>query len=171
MLSLIIGAVVYILFAAGFLYAVFGGFIGGAMYMRLPDKHVQRMLKYAKLERGKLVFDLGAGCGNISFAAAESGASVVAVEFDWLKSWWIQRKISQKHLLNVLCVKSNLLNVDLSKADVLLCYLGNSLMDKIAEKQLKKGCVIVSCCHKIRKWKPTVVDAHKVYPIYVYEVA
>ena len=170
MLSLVFGVLLYVIFCVGLLYVIFGGFLGGAMWMRLPKRRVQKMLEYAKLDRSKLVFDLGAGYGNIGFEAAKSGASVVAVEFDWFKAWWLQNQISKQHLLNVVGVRGNLLKVDLANADVLLCYLGDALMDKLAEKPLKSGCLVVSCCHKIRKWKPIAVDKDKVYPIYVYVV-
>ena len=169
-MTLLIALIIYAVFCVGLLYVVFGGFLGGAMWMKLPKNRVQKMLQYANLNEDKLVFDLGAGYGNIAFQAAKSQATVVAVEFDWFKAWWIQRQIRKQHLHNVLGIHSNLLEVDLSKADVLLCYLGDSLMDKLAEEPLKKGCLIVSCCHKIRKWTPITTDKDKVYPIYIYRV-
>jgi len=127
------------------------------------------MLELANLASGKLVFDLGAGYGNIAFKTAESGAQVVAVEADPFKAWWISREINKKRLRGVSCLKTNLLDVNLTKADVLLCYLSGSLMNKIAEKKLQKGTLIVSCVHQIKKWNPTKIDEDKLYPIYVYE--
>jgi len=138
--------------------------------MRLPDQRVKRMLELANLDSSKLVFDLGAGYGNIAFKAADSGAQVVAVEADPFKAWWIQREISKKKLCGVTCIKNNLQDVNLAKADVLLCYLSGSLMNKIAEKELRKGTIIVSCVHQIKKWNPIKTDQDRIYPIYVYAV-
>ena len=126
------------------------------------------MLELANLDSCKLVFDLGAGYGNIAFKTAESGAKVVAVEADPFKAWWIKREISKKKLDSVMCIKDNLLDVNLAKADVLFCYLSGSLMNKIAEKELRKGTIIVSCVHQIKKWNPIKTDQDKLYPIYVY---
>ena len=157
------------LFCIGLVYfVIFGGYIYGAMWMPLPERRVKRMLESANLDGSKLVFDLGAGYGNITFKTAESGAQVVAVEADPFKAWWIKRKISKNKLGRVQCLKNNLLDVDLAKADVLLCYLSGSLMNKIAEKELQKGTIIVSCVHQIKKWNPTKIDQDKLYPIYVY---
>jgi predicted RNA methylase len=138
------------------------------MWMPLPERRVKRMLELANLDSSKVVFDLGAGYGNIAFKTSKSGAQVVAVEADPFKAWWIQRQINKKKLHGVTCIKNNLLNVDLAKADVLLCYLSGSLMNKIAEKELRKGTVIVSCVHRIKKWDPIKIDEGRLYPIYVY---
>ncbi len=136
--------------------------------MPLPERRVKRMLELANLDSCKLVFDLGAGYGNIAFKTAESGAKVVAVEADPFKAWWIKREISKKKLDSVMCIKDNLLDVNLAKADVLFCYLSGSLMNKIAEKELRKGTIIVSCVHQIKKWNPIKTDQDNLYPIYVY---
>lgn len=160
-----------ILFAlcVGLIYfIIFGGYIYGAMWMPLPERRVKRMLELANLDSRKLVFDLGAGYGNIAFKTAESGAKVVAVEADPFKAWWIKREISKKKLDCVTCIKDNLLDVNLTKADVLLCYLSGSLMNKIAEKELQKGTIIVSCVHQIKKWTPIKTDQDNLYPIYIY---
>jgi hypothetical protein len=169
-MSLLIAACIYIVFCVVLIYVVFGGFLYGAMYMKLPAKHVQRMLKHAELNKDKLMFDLGAGYGNIAFQAAPSGADIIAVEADPFKAWWIQHKISQKKLTNVLSVKADLRKIDLSKADVILSYTSDGLMNAVAEKNLKCGCVTVSCCHKICGWTPTLIDPNYTYPIYIYHV-
>jgi len=168
MLTLSIAFMLFVLFVVGLYYLIFGGYNYGAMWMRLPERRVNRMLELANLDSSKLVFDLGAGYGNIAFKTAESGAQVVAVEADPFKAWWIQREISKKKLDGVTCIKNNLLDVNLAKANVLLCYLSGSLMNKIAEKELRKGTIIVSCVHQIKKWKPIIIDEDRLYPIYVY---
>jgi precorrin-6B methylase 2 len=159
----------YGLFGAGLLYLVFGGFLYGAMWMPLPKRRVRRMLEIAELAPGKVVYDLGAGFGNVAFQAAQNpSVKVIAVEADPFKAWWITRRIKAKKLHNVFCVKSNLLNIDLSKADVLLCYLSDSLMDKIAKKNMKETTLVISACHKIRGLKPKFIDRDGIYPIYLY---
>lgn len=162
--------VLYIVFAVVLLYVVFGGFIYGAMWMPLPEKRVKRMLELANLTKDKVAYDLGAGFGNVAFKVAILGFSVVAVEADPFKAWWIRHQIEKKKLKNVTLIKANLLDVNLSNADVLLCYLSDGLMDKIVKKPLKKDVAIISACHKIQKWKPTSIDKDSIYPIYIYKV-
>jgi predicted RNA methylase len=161
--------IAYVALGAGLVYLIFGGFLYGAMWMPLPKKRVKRMLELAELASGKVVYDLGAGFGNAAFQAAQNpDVKVIAVEADPFKAWWITQRIKAKKLHNVFCVKTNLLNMDLSKADVLLCYLSDSLMDKIAKKQMKETTKVISACHKIRGIKPKFIDRDGIYPIYVY---
>jgi predicted RNA methylase len=164
----VIFTITYVVVFACLIYIVFGGFIYGAMYMKLPKRRVQRMLEIGKVSEGKLVYDLGAGFGNIAFQAHKTGASVVAVEADWFKAYWIKWQIHRKKLVNISCIQDNLLDVDLRRADVLLCYLSDSLMTKIARKHLKENVVIVSAAHKIRGYKPKAVDREGLTHIYVY---
>lgn len=168
-MNVLLVLLVYGVFCVGLLYVVFGGFLYGAMYMKLPRKRVQRMLELGKVDKTKVVYDLGAGFGNIAFQAAEVAGAVVAVEADPFKSFWVGQQIKNKGVQNMTSVRGNLLDVNL-EGDVLLCYLGDGLMDRLAEKTLKHNALIVSCCHKIQNWKPIFTDPHKVYPIYVYQV-
>ena len=158
----------YTIFVVVLLYVVFGGFIYGAMWMKLPKRRVQKILELGNVVEGKLVYDLGAGFGNVAFQAQKAGASVVAVEADWFKAGWIKHQIRKQKLKNISCIKDNLLDVDLRRADVLLCYLSDSLMTKIMEKPLKETVVIVSACHKIKSYTPKLIDKDGIYPIYVY---
>jgi predicted RNA methylase len=157
----------YFVFCGLLLYFVFGGFLWGAMWMHLPNRRVKRILELVDV-RGKAVYDLGSGYGNIAFKVAGTASSVVAVEVDWFKAWWIRWQIKRKGLKNVSCLRENLLNVDLSKADVLLCYLSDGLMKRLSRKQLKQDAVIASVSHRIKGLNPTVIDTDELYPIYVY---
>jgi hypothetical protein len=165
--NLIFVFTVYITFFICLIYVVFGGFLYGAMWMKLPKQRVQKMLELGEVS-GKLVYDLGAGFGNVAFQAHKLDARVVAVEADFFKAWWIKRQIKKKQLKNISCIHGNLLEENLSKADVLLCYLSDTLMKKIAGKPLKKTVVVISACHKIKGCIPKFVDKDRIYPIYVY---
>ena len=161
----------YLVFAICLVVGVFGGAWYGAIWMKLPKQKVTNMIELASLHPGVVVYDLGAGFGNITFKAAQSGAKVVAVEADWFKAWWIRRQIKKKQLSNVTVVHGNLLNMDLSKADVLLCYLSGMLMKHISQMPLKQGCLIVSAEHKIHAWTPVAVDSSSfTNHLYAYKV-
>jgi 16S rRNA A1518/A1519 N6-dimethyltransferase RsmA/KsgA/DIM1 with predicted DNA glycosylase/AP lyase activity len=158
----------YVLGSAFIIYFVFGGFWYGAMWMHLPRDRVARMMELGHVVGGKVVYDLGAGYGNVAYAAADCGAGVVAVEADFFKALWIKFQVQRKGIKNLRVIHGNLLNVDLSGADVLLCFLSDRLMDEIAAKPLKRGVVVVSACHKIESKTPVEIDKKGLYPLYVY---
>jgi hypothetical protein len=66
-------------------------------------------------------------------------------------------------------VRGNLLNADLSKADVVFCYLAPKIMESIglkALKEMKHGSKIITVEHKIASLKPVYDDP--IDKIYVY---
>jgi hypothetical protein len=65
--------------------------------------------------------------------------------------------------------RENLLNADLSKADVVYCYLAPKLMQKLGDKasqEMKAGSKIITVEHKIPSLKPMYDDP--IDKIYVY---
>lgn len=153
--------------------------------MKIPRKKLDRAIELGRLKRTTKVYDLGAGIGTIAFAAAYTGAYVKAVERNpilvgIMKMMLFYNKQSVKapvayqagvRRMNVDIEKANLLDVDLSTADVVYCYLFPPLMQKIGEKakkEMKRGAKIISVEHKINGWKPAVTD--KEMKIYVYKI-
>jgi hypothetical protein len=66
-------------------------------------------------------------------------------------------------------VRDNLLNADLSKADVVYCYLAPDLMRKLGDKasqEMRHGSKIITVEHKIPSLKPVYDDP--IDKIYVY---
>ena len=147
----------------------FWDFIYGAMYMRLPKAQVQKMLELAEVGKGKVVYDLGAGFGNIGFAAAGKGATVIAVERNPLRYRWIKYQIKKKQLTNMTCDQTDIRKLNLSNADIILSYTSDGLMNAVAAKQLKANVTIVSASHKIKGWTPTLIERKNVYELYCYK--
>jgi adenine-specific DNA methylase len=139
------------------------------------------------------MLDLGAGFGRIMLEAAKSGATVIGYETDPVKVFWINRQIEIKFHFRRMWTqglasgmrynpykydeadittsvrRENLLNADLSKADVVYAYLSPPLMQKIgekAQKEMKVGARIISAEHRIDGWQPSFED--KKMKIYVY---
>ena len=146
------------------------------MYTRIDKKRLQKIMKLGKLKPSMTVYDLGAGFGRIMLEAVKSGVTVVGYEVDPLKVFWINLHIEGKFHFNRLrtemllngplhnpykfdseanttsIIRGNLLHADLSKADVVYCYLAPDLMQKIGAKALKEmqsGTKIISVEHKI----------------------
>jgi SAM-dependent methyltransferase len=156
-------------------YLLFYGLIYGAEYQRISGKRLKKLIELGKLDKTKTVYDLGAGFGRIMFKAAESGANVVGYEIDPVKVIWLQRQIQKKLVFNqetnISVVQGNLLDADLSKVDVVYCYLFGPIMQRVGEnasKQMKPGSLLISAEHQINNWKPTYTDDEN--KIYVYTI-
>lgn len=144
-----------------------------------PPNVVDRMLSAARLQPGETVFDLGSGDGRVLIAAAQKfGAKAVGVEIAKEDVAASTRRIQELKLDNkVKVIEGDLMNVDLSGADVVTIYLltkSNDLLRPILEKQLKPGARVVSHDYAIRGWNPvrveTVVAHKREHQLYVYEI-
>lgn len=154
---------------------VYYGAIYGAEYQRISGKRLKKLIELGELNPSKVVLDLGAGFGRIMFKAAESGARVIGYEIEPIKVTWIEREIKRKlfcsYQTNLSIIKGNLLDADLSEADVVYCYLFGPIMQKVAERanaQMKNGALLISAEHEIKNWKPTYSDHEN--KIYVYTI-
>jgi hypothetical protein len=73
-------------------------------------------------------------------------------------------------------IQGDLLDVDLTGADVVTMYLATSLNDKLRprlEKYLKPGARVISHHYAVPGWKPTKVDTtddHREHVIFLYEM-
>ncbi len=144
-----------------------------------PIQVVERMLEVARLKPGETVYDLGSGDGRVLITAASKfGANAVGVELsenlakkseERIRSAGLEGKASVIH--------GNLLDIDISKADVVTIYLlrdSNDVVRPKLESSLKPGTRVVSHDYEIRGWKPVLVDKAEAnkrsHSIYLYEV-
>lgn len=150
-----------------------------APWVTSPVAIVERMLELANLKPGEVLYDLGSGDGRVLITAAQKfSAKAVGVELsqrlvrtsqDRIKEAGVDDKASVIH--------GDLLDVDVSKADVVVLYLmrdSNDLVRPKLETSLKAGSRVVSHDYEIRGWKPAVVDKadanRRSHTIYVYEM-
>lgn len=106
-------------------------------------------------------------------AAQEFGANAVGVELDEGRYRECVKKIHELHLeKRVKIIHDDLLNMNLSKADVITLYLLTDANEKLKpnlERDLKKGARVVSHDFMIPGWKP---DKEQDYPtIYLYKMS
>lgn len=150
-----------------------------APFVPSPQNIVERMLEAAKLKPGETVYDLGCGDGRILITAAQRfHAKAVGVELSPKLVSMARSQVEQKGLTHsIKIIQGNLLDVDLSGADVVTLYLLTESNDKLRprlEKYLKPGARVVSHDFEIRGWKPATVEEVYVYrrphKIYVYEI-
>lgn len=150
-----------------------------APYVPSPQQVVERMLDAAGVRPGETVYDLGCGDGRVLITAVEKyRAKAVGVELSPLLARQAAEQIRQRKLeADAKVIEGNMLDVDLSGADVVVLYLlteSNNILKPRLEKFLKPGARVVSHDFEIRGWKPArveSVDAHRrKHKIYVYEV-
>lgn len=150
-----------------------------APYVSSPQPIVVKMLEIARLKSGETLYDLGCGDGRIlTTAAKDFGAKAVGVE---LSPALVKRARQMVETLGlqdqVKVIEGDLMNVDLSGADVVALYLlteANEQLRPKLEKELKPGARVVSLEFRIKGWKPSrveKVEAHRhPYTIYLYEL-
>jgi len=150
-----------------------------APFIPSPQIVVDKMLQAGRVKPGDVVYDLGSGDGRIVITAAQKfRARAVGVELraDLCKS--TQARIKALGLEDrVKLIHGNLLNVDLSPADVVTLYLLTSSNERLRpnmEKYLRPGARVVSNDFEVRGWTPSdvvrITAGGLVHKIYVYEI-
>ncbi len=143
-----------------------------------PPNVVDKMLEAARLKPGETVFDLGSGDGRVLIAAAQKfAAKAVGIEISKESVEASTKRIRELKLDDkVRVIEGDLMQVDLSGADVVTLYLltkSNDMLRPQLEKQLKPGARVVSHDYAIRGWHPTrietVVALKREHQLFVYE--
>jgi protein-L-isoaspartate O-methyltransferase len=144
-----------------------------------PVAVCERMLELANLKPGETVYDLGSGDGRVLIIAAQKfNANAVGVE---ISETFVKRSrdlIASEGLSErVTVVHGDLMDVDISPADVVTIYLlrdSNDVVKPKLESSLKPGARVVSHDYEIRGWKPVAVEKtsanNRQRPIYLYEI-
>ncbi|MFN7994441.1 MAG: class I SAM-dependent methyltransferase [Bryobacteraceae bacterium] len=150
-----------------------------APYIPSPQEVVDKMLEAGRVKAGDVVYDLGSGDGRVVITAAQKyHARAVGIELraDLCKS--TAERVKELGLEDkITLIHGNLLNVDLSPADVVTLYLLTSSNERLRprlEKFLKPGARVVSNDFEIRGWTANEVvkinAGGLMHRIYVYEV-
>lgn len=152
-----------------------------APYVVSPQRAVDKMLEMAGVKPNEVVYDLGCGDGRVLFTAVEKyRAKAVGIEID-PKLVEQTREQAQKMSMGnrVKVVQGNLLDADLSDADVVTLYLLTQANDKLRphlEKMLHPGARVVSYDFAVPGWKPKAVErveelsARHDHVVYLYEM-
>jgi protein-L-isoaspartate O-methyltransferase len=152
-----------------------------APYVVSPQRIVERMLELAELKPGEVLYDLGSGDGRIVITAVQRyRAKAVGVEISDSLVKSSNERIAKLGLQNwASVIHADLLQVDLSPADVVTIYLmtgSNEILRPNLEKYLKPGARVVSHEYAVPGWKPKLVekadeaDAHN-HVIYLYAIS
>jgi SAM-dependent methyltransferase len=151
-----------------------------APYVASPQQIVDRMLELADIKPGETLYDLGSGDGRVLVTAVQRyHAKAVGIE---ISDSLVKSTTEKIHTLGLdndaRVIHGDLLQVDLSPADVVTIYLAtdsNEILRPNLEKYLKPGTRVVSHDYVVPGWKPKFVDkdlpdAHG-HVIYLYQIA
>ena len=132
----------------------------GVPFVSLPKEDWLKICQVAELKAGQIVYDLGCGKANLLTVAVKEfrvkgiGYEISLWPYVWgrLRSWQSGAKLE-------LYLK-NFLVSDLSRADVVFCYLFPNAMASLEpkfEKELKAGAKVVSYAFKLPNRQPDKV--------------
>jgi predicted O-methyltransferase YrrM len=149
-----------------------------APYVGTPARVMDRMLELASIKPGETVYDLGCGDGRIVIAAAlRYKAKAVGVEISPKLASEATSAIEKAGLNGrARIIQGDLLETDLSSADVVTIYLATQLNAQLRprlERYLHAGARVVSHDYAVPGWKPTKIertDGKQGHVIYVYEM-
>jgi cyclopropane fatty-acyl-phospholipid synthase-like methyltransferase len=151
-----------------------------APYVVSPQQIVDRMLELADLKPGETLYDLGSGDGRVLITAVQRfHAKAVGIEISEVLVKNTTGRIQRLGLENdARVIRGDLLQVDLSPADVVTIYLAtdsNEILRPNLEKFLKPGARVVSHDYVVPGWKPKTVDKDlpeaRGHVIYLYQIA
>lgn len=146
-------------------------------YIPTYEDVVEEIIGLVPVKPGSLVIDLGCGDGRIvraynqKYQAKGRGYEIKILTFLWAK--FLSRKNKDVEILRQDFFKS-----DLSRADLIFCYLYPEIMEKLSpkfQKELKPEARIVSYCFQIPGWIPEqTFDLKKPHKpgkkLYIYRV-
>jgi cyclopropane fatty-acyl-phospholipid synthase-like methyltransferase len=148
-----------------------------APYVASPVRVVDRMLELAKVKPGETLFDLGCGDGIILVEAVQKfQVKAVGVEISPKLVARAEERLQKAGVQDqARVIQGDLLNVDLSGADIVAIYLSTQLNSQLRprlEKFLKPGSRVVSHDYPVQGWKPTKVveEGKQGHLIYLYEM-
>lgn len=151
-----------------------------APYVASPQQIVDRMLELADLKPGEMLYDLGSGDGRVLITAVQRyHAKAVGIEISEFLVKSTTDRIQRLGLeSDARVIRGDLLEVDLSPADVVTIYLAtdsNEILRPNLEKYLKPGARVVSHDYVVPGWKPKFVDKDlpdgRGHVIYLYQIA
>jgi SAM-dependent methyltransferase len=151
-----------------------------APYVVSPQQIVDRMLELADIRPGETLYDLGSGDGRVLITAVQRfHAKAVGIEISETLVRSTTERIQKMGLASdARVIQGDLLQIDLSPADIVTIYLAtdsNEILRPNLEKYLRPGARVVSHDYVVPGWKPKFVDKDlpeaRGHVIYLYQIA
>jgi ribosomal protein L11 methylase PrmA len=145
-------------------------FIG---YVPTPSHHIDAFFALAPVSSQDVVCDLGSGDGRLLIAAIEAGAGqAIGIELDPDNVRKSLDNIKVKGLEDrVKVIHADVLDVDLSRATVVLCYLIPKASEEQGpkfERELQPGARVVMESFPVPGWKEDATLKREYKQFYLY---
>ncbi len=159
-----------------YLSTILSFFITRVPFIRSPEKIKNKILEVAGIKENDVLYDLGCGIGDL-LVLVERKYRVKAYGFELSPIPFLIAKLNiyfHKSSAQVFC--KDFFKADLSKADIVFCYLMPEINKKLSSKltkELKKGAKVLSYAFSFLDWivdKKIVLknNDRKSTPIFLY---
>lgn len=141
--------------------------IFGSPYVMLNKDIIRQALKLAGLKKDEVFYDLGCGNGDVLIEAAKTGAKAIGYEIS--PFYFLLARARTVKYRNIKLNFKNINSIDLSKANVVYCYLMPEILSKLTPKfksELKAGSRLVSVGFPIKKMRKLLerkINSHKIF--------
>ena len=128
-------------------------------FIPTPFEDIDGFFELAPVSSSDVVYDLGAGDGRLLFTALQRGAGkAVGVELDPKRINEAKEVAKTKGLEDrINFLEADVMDVNLSEASVILCYLISSASEALKpkfESELKPGTRVIMESFPVPGWKP-----------------
>lgn len=144
-------------------------------YVGTRFKRIEKVIKRVKPKKGQTFIDLGSGDGRIVFIAAQKfNLNAVGVEFNPMLTFFSRWYARLKHIPATFRTE-DILKTDISKADIIYCFLLPKMLVPLTEKlkkEGKKGSIVISHGFEIKALKKLQFDYidDNPFPTYYYKL-
>ncbi len=149
-------------------------FRGFAPYLNTHSKTIYKIISEIEIKGDETVYELG--CGNAGFlqlfGKKHPNTKLIGFEYSFLP--WLLANIQLKihGVKNLRILRKNIFKADLSKVNIIYCYLNIDTMQKLKEKfnkECQENTQIISNKFQIRDWKPKKTIESKGEKVYFYK--
>ena len=151
-------------------------FTRGALYVSTARKRIEALWDEVPMHTGQILVDLGCGDGRVLRQARRRfGVNAIGYELNPLA--YLKARLLCAGYRGITLIRRNFFKADLTKADLVFCYLFPDVMPEVAAKlraELKAGATIASCNFALPGFTPRQVlrppGALHSDPIYIYRM-
>lgn len=136
-----------------------------------PQNLIKKTFSQIKIKKTDTIYDLGSGYGNVIVTIAKNFQPQQIIGFEVSPLPFIVSKLRTFGRKNIQVNYQNILKVDLTRADIIFCYLWPTLLEKLAtkfSKELKQNTVVISLTFKIKGLKEDQIIKINNKKIYLY---
>ncbi len=148
-------------------------FYVGAPILFTPKSSMRRALEFCQVAKGGSFYELGCGTGrNVVVAAKEFDLNPVGFELSPILFLITKVNLFLSRIDADIRLE-NIYKADLTKVDIVFCFLTPKAMRKLAPKfvsELKSGTKIISYCFSLPGWEPIgTIDTDNPGKVFIYK--